>query len=269
LVLVPLVVLAAWGADDLWQRGARAVLVAAGVIGLAVAVPMSVVSLTGAWDAGQFRAEDVALYDGDAPRVVLTHGGFEGDPYVHWANDGRLEGEQLVALDVPGDRLTIAERFADRDIFVIRSLRRVNDLFGPSTDDRVPLDIVRGSSMDLRVAPVGEPRQPVRAFLEIDGTRELAGGNVGEWVLTPADLPEGRTVSVVLGLAEVNPFAEPTPDAELSTYECRLETRLVERAQIEMTRTCRYVHHYIFPNGVTSNADEDLSPVLDVSIEPR
>ena len=33
--------------------------------------------------------------------------------------------------------------------------------------------------------------------------------------------------------------------------------------------TCRYVHHYIFPNGITSNADEDLSPVLDVVVEPR
>ena len=153
-----------------------------------------------------------------------------------------------------------------------------------------------GDVLGIAVPPTGA-REPVRILTE-EGTDDAAGGHLDALALDTLALLESRWRAVapvlaarfpdsdlkdvapeelsalpgiqeVLGLAEVNPFAEPTPDAELSTYECRLEARLVERAQIEMTRTCRYVHHYIFPNGITSDADEDLAPVLDVTVEPR
>jgi hypothetical protein len=86
--------------------------------------------------------------------------------------------------------------------------------------------------------------------------------------LRASDLPPDRTVVIALGLAEVDPLAANQPDDDLSTYECRLESRRTDAGGVEMTTTCDYVHHYVFPNGVTTEAGEDLASILDVAVEP-
>jgi hypothetical protein len=272
LLIVPVVILAACAVDALWTRHAVKPLVAVLAVGVAIWLPSVVGSLDHVQQGGSDRADSVALLGESGERLMILTGSFRGDPYVHHPNDGDLEAGLVVAGDIEGDRLNVVSRFPNREVAVIRYLRRPNDLFGPSYQDRVPLDIVIGDAMDLSIGPAGAQTRPVRAFVSIDGRRAFADGDHASWQLRASDLPPDRTAVIVLGLAEVDPLAATAPDADLSTYECRLEARRRDGndgGQVEMTTSCDYVHHYVFPNGVTTEAGEDLSSILDVDVQPQ
>jgi hypothetical protein len=72
----------------------------------------------------------------------------------------------------------------------------------------------------------------------------------------------------VLALAEVDPLSAIDAGADLSSDECRLEARRIDYDRVEMSTTCDYVHRYVFPNGVTTEAGEDLSSILRVDVQP-
>ena len=110
--------------------------------------------------SGELTSAAAALTHAPGRRLVFQVPGFPNDPYISIANRSDLGGDRVVALDVPGTRLKVVDQFPDRDAYLIRVYRRLDDLFGPQVTDRVPLKVV---CVPLSTAPVRAgtaPRSP-------------------------------------------------------------------------------------------------------------
>lgn len=271
-LLAPLFVAAAWGFWSIRSSNARVALL---VIGVAWSGWTIVSVMRDARVDGQNRAAEYAALTAPTNALVLETPLFPNDPYVRYANDANLTGKNLVAVDVPGRRLEVIDRFPGRTAYLFRSYRSLDDPFGEMHHDRIPLSVQRAPSMNVHMTGHTTDGRAATAYVRIgDDAPTFSASGTGtldvNTTLNGASLhvlPTGiRTVAVGFTVA---PPGVPAPTAMTGDwYECRFEARAFADGSIETLTPCEGWHHYVFPGGATATSAEDLSPVLDVQVKP-
>jgi hypothetical protein len=268
--LPPICVLAAWGAIQIRIR-ARTVAIAATVAVVWAGVASTAV-LSSALRQGQVRSAEVGETKVASPKptLVLDPPAFPGDPYLRFATDAKLTGTHLVGLDVPSARLEVVNRFADRQIFLLRSHHRFGDPFGPVTRDLVRLQLVRGTAIRIHLHAIQVDGRAGTAYLRIGNWfPELASSGRGPlnaaWTLTPDMIGRDHTVIVAVGVTLAPPGA-PAPTALTNEW---YETYYYARAYdggVQILTPGDGLTHYTFPDGRTALSHDDVSPAMRVRL---
>ena len=162
-VLAPLCVLAAWGAVLIRRTVALgAVIVVVGLAWAGIAAPSV---LREARRGGDARTTEIDALRVPTPSLVLDAPLFPNDPYLRVATDATLRRRDLVAVDVPGRRLELVDRFPDRAAYLVQSYHRFGDFLGPEQRERVALRVARQRGDGARAGPAraGARRARVRA----------------------------------------------------------------------------------------------------------
>jgi hypothetical protein len=272
LLLPPLCIAAAWGAAT-W-RPTRRIGVGLAIVAVAWTAVFSAVVWRDARDMGSTRSRDVAAGMAPGRRLILEAPSFPRDPYVRVANDARLRGEKLVAVDIPGRRLELIDRFPDRRPYAVRSFHRADDPFGPELRDRVPLRVTRGHVIRMRLHATVPAGWTATSYLRIGaGPRRLESSGartiIQSWLLDPSRFGGGRSsapVIVAVGITVTSAAVAPaamTPE----WFECRFEARLWNGG-VEALTPCQGYRGYRFPNGARAVLAEDVSEVLQVGLHP-
>jgi hypothetical protein len=268
--LAPLCVLGAWGLATV-KVPTRA-LIALGTIALLWSLGASWNVLGRAREQG--RARSVAVRETEPPSskptLVMLPPEYRGDPFLRYASDYRLDHRRLAALDVPGQRLALVNRFPDRASFLVRGIRPFGDVFGHTVRDRVPLTLVRGRQ--VRFTARGKPpgRGVASAYLRVgEHPPVFEGGDPGgahaAWTIDAASLDPSRTTTIAVGLTVGAPGLAAPQALTAQRYECRFDARVV-RGVVEVLSPCDGWNHYEFPNGRITDSNEDVSSVLVATV---
>ena len=264
--LPPLCVLGAWGASSIRLRPRT--LVIGGVVALVWAGTASSVVLSDAWQQGRVRSAEVNATElaSSKPTLVLDPPAFPGDPYLRFATDANLTARHLVGLDVPSQRLEIVNRFADREVYLLRSYHGFGDPFGPMIRDRVPLVLLRGEALNVAMQAVEVDGRAGTTFLRIGNRAPILstsghGTLAASWTVTPATLDSNQTVVLAVGVTLAPPGAPAPTGLTNEWYECVSYARAVGD-RVEILTPCGGLTHYQFPNGQTAFSHEDVSHVL-------
>ncbi len=269
-LLAPLVVAAAWGAIT-W-RPSRKTVAGLALVAVAWSVAISVIVIRDAQRQGQVRSAEVAMTDAPGPRLVLEAPLFPNDPYLRFANGARLEGKRLVAVDYPGRRLDVIDRYPDRPVYLLRIYRDQADPFGRAHQDRVPLTVTRGQALRVQLHAVVTASRAGTAYLRLNGgSAQLGSSGIStideSWLLSPATIGEHRDPTVVaVGVTMASLGASAPSLMTGEWYECRLEARTTSDGGIEALTPCDGWYHYLFPNGRTATSRVDLSRLLEVTV---
>jgi hypothetical protein len=255
LVLGPLAVLAAWGITSI--RSTRT-WIAGLVVVVAWTVPVTWSVLHDARHAGNARAAELTLTDVRGRSLVLEDPMFAGDPYVRVANDARLDGDHLVAIDIPGRRLDAVAAATGRDPYLIRSFHHAGDFLGPVQRDRVPLVEVEGARLRVVAALSPPPGHDAEGFLRIGDDVKTASVDAATWDLVPAGISDAPM-----------PMAVGYSLSDGERVECRLEVQRVAGGLVRVLTPCDGYARYVLPNGVTATSREDVSGRVDVSVVNR
>ena len=161
-------------------------------------------------------------------------------------------------------------RFADRQIYLVRSRHRFGDPFGPMIRDRVQLDLLRGESVRIGVHAVEVDARAGTAFMRIgNGFPLLSTSGLGplaaSWTLTPDVLGTDRTVVVAVGVTLAPPGAPAPTMLTNEWYACVSYARVVDGG-VEILTPCDGITHYQFPDGRTTFSHEDVSPAMRVRL---
>ncbi|MGZ4683737.1 MAG: hypothetical protein ACXV8G_14865, partial [Acidimicrobiales bacterium] len=168
-LLIPIVTLTAWILDQHWDTK-RSWFMAGFVVVVLVNAPFNLGAFDRASTAGTDRDREVASFGGPSPRLVIAPPGFPHDPYIRYANDASLGGDQIVAVDAEDDRLALMDRFSDRTVILLQDYHPVGDLFGPTTRTRSEVVAQRGARLEIDVSPVGTPSDPSVAYVRFGDT---------------------------------------------------------------------------------------------------
>jgi hypothetical protein len=270
--LAPLCVLAAWGMTGVRLRLPWLVPLVAVAAAWAIVASWNVLSY--AKQQGRIRTAEVELAEpsSSSPTLTLTPPDAPGEPYVRYANDSRLAGRHLTALDIPARRLELVARYPERIPFLVREYRMLGDPFGRTIRDRVQMTLSRATALRFglhaRVDGAGAPS----VYLRIgDAPPSFATSGHhpldGSWTVSPSQIGHEGPVQIAVGVTVAAPD-RPAPRAMTPAwYECRVEAR-VTGDNIEALLPCEGWHHYEFPNGETALSHEDVSGVLDLSVSP-
>lgn len=264
--LPPLCVLAAWGATSIRLR-ARTVLIGA-VVAFVWAGAASSIVLSDAWQQGRTRTAEVneTKLASPKPTLVLDPPAFPGDPYLRFATDANLTARHLVGLDVPSQRLEVVNRFADRQIYLVRAYHGFGDPFGPMLRDRVPLMLLRGAAVRIGMHAEEVDGRAGTAYIRVGNqppqfSTSGHGMLSASWTLTPELLGTDQTVVLAVGVT-LAPAGAPAPAALTEQwYECIYYARVVGDS-VEILTPPDGLAHYQFPNGQTALSHEDVSSVL-------
>jgi hypothetical protein len=238
----------------------------------------SVVVWRDARSMGRARTADVATTIAPGRHLTLEAPTFVGDPYLRFVNDARLQGATLAAVDIPGRRLEVIDRFPGRAFYAARSFHSAGDPFGPDVHDRVRLAVVSATAVRLHLRAAVPRGFAGTSYLRIGARpRQLARGGVHRidqsWTIDRSDLERslagahpGSTVSIAAGITVAGGRAPPsmmTPEF----YECRFEARLAG-PNIEVLTPCDGFRGYVFPNDAQAVVPEDVSTVVHVGVQP-
>ena len=272
-VLAPICVLAAWGAIALARS--KVLVAAIAAVGIAWTGAAASVILDDARGARDVVTSLGRTVRAPAPSLVIQQPQFPDDPYLPVATDATLRSARLVAVDVPGRRLELVDRFPGRAVYLSRSYRFFGDPFGIEHHDRVAIRVIRARAVVARLRVSLEPGQQGRVYLRIgDESPRLAVAVAGAGVdavmrLDAADLrPDGTTTQVAFGVTVSRRGSAVPTSLTNDWFECSTEARAGAGGGIEVLAPCDGRHHYEFPNGATATTNEDLSPALTVSFEP-
>jgi hypothetical protein len=265
-LLAPLSVLAATGAVSVLRS--RVIVVGLIVVGLGWSGFASASVLRDARDAGKDRTADVRASQAPAPSLVIEASQFPADPYLRVATDATLGEPHLVAVDIPGRRLELVDRFPDRTTYLNRSFRNLDDPFGKELHDQVELRAIRGRAIVVRF------RVSMRAGER--GTPYVRIGNAAPRLLTdtsvrldPTGLPSNGATTIVAFGVTVSPSGAAAPTTLTKEWlECGTEARVGAGGDIEVLDPCDGRHHYEFPNGANATTNEDVSSELLVRFTP-
>ena len=269
-VLAPLVVAAAWGAIA-WGPS-RKTIAGLVLVGVAWSVAISVIVVRDARSEGQVRSAAAATTDARGSRLVLEAPLFPNDPYVRFANDPQLHNERLVAIDHPGRRLDVVDRYPDRPAYLERQYHNQQDPFGPARQDRVQLTVDRSQALRVQLHAAVTAGRAGTAYLRLDNRPAQLGspgiGSLDEsWLVSPATIGKQPGPTVVSLGVTVAPAGAPAPSSLTQEwYECRLEARTTGDGGIEALTPCDGWYHYLFPNGRTVTARVDLTRLLEVTV---
>jgi hypothetical protein len=265
-LLVPLCVLAAWGAVLI--RRSIAIAIVMTLAALAWGGVASAIVVRDARDAGHARSVEVEELRAPAPSLVLEAPLFPNDPYLRVATD-TMKRTHLVAVDVPGRRLELIDRFPGRALYLVRTYRRFGDFLGAEQHDRVALSVVRGREINARVHVRLAAGRAGSVYVRIgtDAPRFAVAGRRDFVATVRIPVPAAESAHATLIAVGVT-LAEPggrAPTAMTDNwFECRTEARTTARNGIEALQLCDGRHHYTFANGASVIAVEDISPALQV-----
>jgi hypothetical protein len=186
---------------------------------------------------------------------------FPNNPFVDVANRADLGGRRVVALDVPGQRFRVVDRFTNRAIYLQRAYRSFNDFLGHIEIDRVPLTVVHGPSVDVQLR--GSNAQA--AYVRIGSQTRLLPPSTTTIDVRPSDLPaDGSSVPIAFGIVD-DPRPRPGDAGgdDESWIECRTDARAVLN-EVQVVSPCDGFNHFVFPNGERATEREDVSPRLQV-----
>jgi 4-amino-4-deoxy-L-arabinose transferase-like glycosyltransferase len=269
-LLAPLIVAAAWGAVTWWpRRRAAAGLV---LLGVAWSVPASVIVMRQAGSQGQVRSAAVNTTDGSGPRLVFQAPLFVNDPYLRFADDVPVNGDRVVAVDNPGRRLDVIDRYPKRVAYLLRTQSDPQDPFRQPHQDRVRLSVTRSQVLRVHLHAVVAGERAGVAYLRVDDESARIGqpgtGSIDEtWMLTSSTIgPHPNPSVVALGVALAPPGAPAPSSLSGDWYECRLEARTTSDGTTEALTPCDGWYHYVFPHGATATVRVDLSHLLVVSV---
>jgi hypothetical protein len=272
-LLPPLFVAAAWGFWMIRSSNLRILLLLAGVVWSGWTI-VSVVR-----DArvdGQNRSAEVAALTAAPPKaLVLETPLFPNDPYVRYANDANLTGNNLVAVDMPGRRLEVIDRFPGYTPYLFRAYRSLDDPFGDVHEDRIPMSVQHAPSMDVHMTAHPKDGRAATSYIRI-GDDPPTFGPSGTGTIDFDNTLNGASLHVLpTGIREVAVgFTVAPPGAPAPTtmtgewYECRFEARAYADGTLETLTPCEGWHQSFFPGGATATSVEDLSSVLDVQVKP-
>jgi 4-amino-4-deoxy-L-arabinose transferase-like glycosyltransferase len=271
-LLVPGAVAAAWGFVTLRSANARIAVLLVGVIWAGSA---SVIVLEDARIAGRARTNEVRQFDGTDRRLVLELPLFPNDPYVRYANDADLSDELIVGTDIPGRRLEVVERFADRSPYLIRVYKPFGDPFGNNVVDRIPLWLLRGRAFAFRLHGSTQPSQNGMTYMRV-GTEPPRFSTAGTGRLTADFTLDAGTpgltekpVEVVFGVTSSPRGFPPLPGISQQWYECRFEARRTADGGVAVLTPCDEWASAAYPGGAVSVTRQDLRDLIDVEITPR
>lgn len=268
-MLASVAVLAARGVFEARLRSA----VAGGVLAIALlwTAGASFVVARDANRQGIARSSDVASTRGPPNRIVISPPTFENDPYIRFANDADLDGSRVVAIDLPDRHLEVLERFPDRHAFLVRLEHREGEPFARPRRRRIPIELVRGDAVEVRLDARVPAGRGARAYLAIEG-RDVRYGAPGRrrveetWRLTPEAF--GREpVTVTAGITIGGPDGRVPGKRTEEFVECLFEARAVD-GQVEVVSPCLGRVGYVFLNGAHAALDEDLGDRLAVELMP-
>ena len=273
-VLVPICVLAAWGA--VLVRYWRALAVAGAVVAVAWFGFAAPLVWRDARTAGDMRTSEVrTLSTPSSPSLMFEAPQFRGDPFVRVGVDAQLRKKNLVAVDVPGGRFAALDRFPNRTAFVERLRHNYDDLFGAMSRDRVALEVAHGEQVvaHMHISPAGAQAEAV--YVQVgDWPPQIVATGRGEFdasaVVSAADLPRTRAATTLtLGVLLAQPGAVSGPRLTGERLACVTEARVVAGGQIEVLAPCDGRHDYVFPNGARATTAEDVSSRLSVDFASR
>ncbi len=258
-LLAPLTILGAWGLCRVSSRPFIGVLVAASLVWLLLA-PILVLHKT--IGDGRLRTKELSVLSAPTPAVVFESPSFPLDPYVSYANPGALRGPRVVALDLGERDLDVLDRFPSRPAYAARLVHAWNQPFDTLHLTRTPMTRASTSSAFVvsLTAPIPQGRAG-SAYVQVDtGTRvfetaDRTGTISGSWRVPVKNRPPGPielTVGVSLG--------------PQSWYECRFAGRVLANGTVELLTPCVGWHHYVFPDGKSATANEDVSSVLPIRL---
>ncbi len=258
-LLAPLAILGAWGLCRVSSRAVVGGLVVASVVWLLLAPVLVLHKTVG---DGRLRTQELNVLAAPPPALVFESPQFPGDPYLSYANPGDLRGPRVVALDQGERDLDVLDRFPSRPAYAARLVHAWNKPFDTLHLTRTPMTRVATSSafvVDL-TASVPDGRA-ANAYVRLGSgnrvfeTARRVGQVDGTWrvpVSGQAAGPTELTVGVSLGAN--------------SWYECRYAGRVLSNGTVELLTPCVGWHHYVFPDGKSATANEDVTSVLHIRL---